>query len=107
MDITLTIGTLKTATLTITPDEEFSATVKLAGLASDVSLTLGAITDAKYIAVFGAEGVSFKIDSGGTDPVYANPFAILTEEDLGSGVDVILLSNSAVAEATVYVYAGE
>ena len=107
MDVTLTIGTTKTDTQAITPTEQFEALVKLALGAADVSLTLGTLAAPKMIAVFGAEGVSFKIGAGGTDSIKADPFAIIFDENGDIGETAILLSNSDSVEHDVYVYAYE
>lgn len=89
-----------------TVTEKFDHTLQLANGASDVSLTLGAMTDPIFIFVLGATGVSFKLASGGTDAIGANPFGAVCDDD-GLGVTEILLSNSDSVEHTVRVMAGE
>ena len=105
--IAVTIGGVAVATSTITPQETFQTMVRLPGAAVDTSLTLGLLTNPKYLVVAGPVGTSFKLNVGGTDAIQCNPIAVLTEEDLGRALTLILLSNSQAGEATVYVYAGE
>lgn len=94
----------KSSALTVT--EQFEHTMTLVAGASDENVDLGGITDPQYIIVFGATGVSFKLDSTGTDSLEANPFAAVSDED-GLGVDEILLSNSDGVDHDVVIYAGE
>lgn len=105
-DVTLAVGT-KTETQSVTPGEVFNQTLKLAAAASDTSLTLGTLTDPKFIAVYGGEGISFKLGSGGTDAITADPMAIICADNDGIGESIILLSNSSASEVVVYVYAEE
>lgn len=86
--------------------EKFRHEMKLAAGATDVSLTLGAMTNPVYISVKGAEGVSFKLATEGTDSIGANPCALVADED-GLGIEEILLSNSSGAEVDVTVLAAE
>lgn len=86
--------------------EKFRHEMKLAAGATDVSLTLGAMTDPVYVSVKGTTGVSFKLASGGTDAIGANPCAIVTNDD-GLGISEILLSNSGGSEVDVVVLAAE
>lgn len=95
-----------TGTQSGTEVEYFKNTITLPGSASDTSLTLGTLTDPTVIAVFGATGISFKLGSGGTDSIKANPFAAIADAD-GIGESVILLSNGDASEQTVTVIAAE
>jgi hypothetical protein len=88
-------------------DEEFWATVTLPAAASDTVLKLNLLTDPKILIVVGATGVSFKLDSTGTDAIAADPYAVVANEDAGLGIDEILLSNSDASEHTVTVVAWE
>ena len=74
--------------------EEVWMQVSLEAAASDTVLKLNLLTDPKILVVIGAKGVSFKLDSTGTDAIAANPIAVLGDEDEGLGIDEILLSNS-------------
>lgn len=105
-DIDVNYGSTKEETMSTTPGETFATEVKVPAGASDTSLKLGLLTDPVVLVVYGATGVSFKLDSTGTDPIKANPFAVVSDED-GLSIDEILLSNSAAQEQTVYVYAEE
>lgn len=102
----LTVESETAVTGSGTESEKFRHALKLAAGATDVSLTLGTITDPVYIAVLAAEGVSFKLASGGTDAIGANPCAFVADET-GLGVSEILLSNSSGAEVDVTVLAAE
>lgn len=86
--------------------EKFRHEVKLAAGAEDVSLTLGMMTDPVYISVEGAEGVSFKLATEGTDSIGANPCALVADAT-GLGIEEILLSNSSGAEVDVVILAAE
>ena len=86
--------------------EKFRHELKLAAGASNVSLTLGTMTDPVYISVKGDSGVSFKLATEGSDSIGANPCALVADED-GLGVEEILLSNSSGAEVDVVVLAAE
>lgn len=78
----------------------------VAGLASDVNVKLGTLTDPKFLKVSGSVGVSIKIASGGT-AISANPWAFLSEVTNGLGISEIWISNSDPSEATVTILAGE
>lgn len=98
--------TLGTATGTV--GEKFNHTMRLAGAASDISLTLGAITNPKYIIVVAsATGVSFKLGGAGTDAINAYPYAVVCSDTAGFACTAILLSNGGAQECDVTVYAGE
>jgi hypothetical protein len=103
---TAALDAVTLVTQTGTVGEKFQHTMKLAAGASDINLAIGAITVPKYLIVVGAEGVSFKLDAGGTDAIGAYPIAVVTDED-GMTLSAILLSNSGAQEAEVTVYAGE
>jgi len=75
-------------------DETFWAEVSLPAAASDTVLKLNLLTDPKVLVVLGAKGVSFKLDSTGTDAIHADPVAVVGDEDDGLGIDEVLLSNS-------------
>lgn len=102
----LTVESEDAVTGSGTSSEKFRHELKLAAGAADVSLTLGTMTDPVYISVEGAEGVSFKLATEGTDSIGANPCAIVADED-GLGISEILLSNSGGAETDVVVLAAE
>jgi len=80
-------------------------TARLASAAADVSLTLGTLTTPTLIFVKGGAGVSFKVVAG-TDPIQANPCALITDAD-GFTNASILLSNSSGVEVEVTVIAIE
>lgn len=90
-----------------TCSETFWAEVSLEAAASDVVLKLNLLTDPKMLVVIGAEGISFKLDSTGTDAIAANPVAVIGDEDAGLGIDEILLSNGDTQSHTVVVIAME
>lgn len=87
--------------------ETFWAEVSLEAGAADTALKLNLLTDPKILVVFGAKGVSFKLDSTGTDAIYANPIAIVGDEDDGLDIDEILLSNGDSQAHDVTVFAAE
>ncbi|HID63651.1 MAG TPA: hypothetical protein EYP49_13080 [Anaerolineae bacterium] len=107
----LLTGTSTDRTRTDTADasctETFWAEVSVAAEASDVTLKLNLLTDPKILVVIGAKGISFKLDSTGTDAIRANPVAVVGDEDEGLGIDEILLSNSDTQAHTVTVIAAE
>jgi len=104
----LTLDSTVLGTATGTVGEKFNHTMKLAGLAADISLTLGALTVPKYIIVVGgASGVSFKLGGAGTDVINAYPYAAICSDTAGFACTAILLSNSGAQEVDVTVYAGE
>lgn len=105
--LVVTFDSVIIVTETIVTAETFSAEVKIAGLATDISLTLGLLTAPKYLIVVGPIGASFKLAAAGTDSIVCNPVAIASEADLGDALTEILISNSQAQEATVTVYAGE
>lgn len=86
--------------------EEFVTTITLAASASDISLTLGGITDPKYVIVVGGTGCSFKIGAGGADAIGCNPFGAFCDPD-GLSETIVLLSNSDGQSQAVTIYAGE
>jgi len=104
-------GTTTDRTKTETADdscsETFWAEVKLPGSAADTVLKLNLLTDPKALVVIGTTGISFKLDSTGTDAIYADPVAVICNEGDGLGIDEILLSNGQAGEATVTVIAFE
>ena len=96
--VTELTGTSTSRTKSVTADESltevFWAQVQLEAAASDVVLKMNLLTDPLILVVFGAAGVSFKLDSTGTDDLPADPIAVLGNEDAGMDIDEILLSNS-------------
>jgi len=98
-------------TETVTADEEctetFWAEVQLEASAADVALLLNLLTDPLILVVIGGKGVSFKLDSTGTDDIGADPVAVVANEDAGLGIDQILLSNSDSVAHAVQVMAFE
>jgi len=115
--LTLTVtSALKTGSTTertessatdITITETFWAEVAVPAAAVDTALLLNLLTDPKAIIVIGATGISFKLDSTGTDAIAADPIAIVSDDDAGLGIDQILLSNGDTQEHTVTVIAVE
>jgi len=97
----------KTATATVALTEEFWATVKLPGSASDTVLKLNLLTDPAMLIVYGDEGISFKLNSTGTDAIGADPFAVVANNADGLGIDEVLLSNSDASEHDVTIIAIE
>ena len=97
----------KTQTADDTCEETFWAEVKLPAAASDTELKLNLLTDPKILVVCGSQGVSFKLDSTGTDAISADPVAVVGAENDGLAIDEILLSNGHSVEATVTVMAFE
>lgn len=81
-------------TMDDTLTESFWAQVSLEAAASDVVLKLNLLTDPKALVVLGAKGISFKLDSTGTDAIGADPTAVISNEGDGLSIDEILLSNS-------------
>lgn len=80
--------------------------VRLPGLASDTNIKLGLLSDPLWLAVFGDEGVSFKIASGGT-AIEANPFAFIADVEDGLGISEIWLTNTDAEEHVIYIMATE
>jgi hypothetical protein len=80
--------------------------MKVAGLASDVNVKLGTLTDPKFLKVSGAVGITVKIAESGT-ALSANPWLFLSETTNGLGISEIWISNSEASEATVSILAGE
>lgn len=110
------VSALKTSTSTDRTDtttaddtctETFWAEVSLEAGAADTVLKLNLLTDPKILVVCGGTGVSFKLDSTGTDSIAADPVAVIGDEDAGLGIDEILLSNSDSQAHTVTVIAAE
>ena len=87
--------------------ETFWAQVALQAGASDVVLKLNLLTDPKVLVVIGGEGISFKLDSTGTDALGADPLAVVANENDGLGIDELLLSNSDTQSHAVTVIAAE
>jgi len=97
----------KTDTATASLTEEFWAAVSLEPAASDTVLKLNLLTDPAILVVYGGTGISFKLDSTGTDAISADPIAVVANEDAGLGIDEILLSNSDSQSHTVTIIAFE
>jgi hypothetical protein len=74
--------------------------------ASDENVKLGALTDPLVLAVWGEQGVSFKIASDG-DAIAAYPFACLSNVADGLGISEIWVSNSEDSEKSYTVLAVE
>lgn len=106
LDGSTTVRTTST-TLTGTISEEFWSAPKLAAAASDVNLKLGGLTDPDILIVLGSAGCSFKLDSTGTDVIACDGGAVISDDDVGLGIDEILLSNSDGSEHSVTVIAFE
>ena len=101
-------ATDRTETITVddTGTQFFWIEVVIAAGAADTSVALGGMTDPKVLAVYGGTGVSFKLDSGGTDAIGADPLAVVGDENNGLGISEILVSNSG-AQQTVGIFAAE
>ena len=97
----------KTVTADASCTENFWAEVKLPAAAADTVLLLNLLTDPKILVVAGGTGISFKLNSIGTDAIGADPIAVVSNEDAGLSIDQILLSNSSAVETTVTVIAAE
>lgn len=80
--------------------------MRIPGSTSDQNIKLGLLTDPKWLAVFGDEGVSFRILEGGT-PLEANPFAFVADVEDGLGISEVWVSNSDAEEHVVYILASE
>lgn len=80
--------------------------VRLPGGASDTNIKLGLLSDPLWLAVFGDEGVSFKIADGGT-ALEANPFAFIADVEDGLGISEIWLTNADAEEHIIYIVAAE
>lgn len=80
--------------------------MRVAAGATDVNYKLGALTQAQWLAVYGAEGISFKLQLGGTS-IRANPFAFIADTDADTNISEIWLSNSSAAERSVTILAAE
>lgn len=79
---------------------------RIAAGASGVNIKLGTMTDPKWFALFGAEGVSFTISDGG-DAIAASPFAFLADVEDGLGISEIWVSNSDSQEHTITMMGAE
>lgn len=104
-DLVLNVTGKNTETYTVTPLEYFDAVVRIPGGASDTSVQLGLCTNPKFIAVWGGEGISWKVVAG-TDVLGANPMACISDDD-GLGIAAILISNSGGSEVEVRIIAEE
>ena len=104
-------GTTTDRTATATADDScteiFWAEVKLPSEAADTALLLNLLTDPKVLVVYGAKGVSFKLDADGTDAIAADPIAVVSNEGDGLAINQVLLSNGDTAEHTVTIMAFE
>lgn len=94
------------STTAITITELFRAEVSVPAGAADTALLLNLLTSPTVLIVIGGTGISFKLDSTGTDPVAADPIAIVAD-DAGLSIDQILLSNSDGQPHVITVIAGE
>lgn len=102
----LSPGPSSASTGTIT--QGFYLPLRLAAGASNTNVKLGTLTNPKFLAVFGGQGVSFKIISTGDNGRGANPFGFLSDVDDGIGdVSQIWLSNSDSEAHEVEILAGE
>jgi len=104
-----------TTTVLTSPGSEETGTVlevfggfpqRIAGSASAVNLKLGMLTNPLWLAIYGDEGISFQISSGG-DALEANPFAFLADTDNGLGISEIWVTNSEPGEKSVTILAAE
>jgi len=80
---------------------------RIPGGTSDLNLKLGTLAITKGIAVYGDEGISFKISAAG-DALPAHPFAYLGNNvAAGMGISEIWVSNSDQEEHQIVVVAWE
>lgn len=113
LTVTSALKTGSTADLTdtsatdISCTEVFRAQVNVAAGAADTVLKLNLLTDPLALIVIGAKGISFKLDSTGTDGIAADPVAVISDDDAGLAIDEILLSNDDAAEHSITVIAVE
>lgn len=95
---------------TVTADDSctqsFWLEVSITAGASDTNVALGGMTDPKILAVYGGNGIVFKLGAAGTDDVGADPIAVVGNENDGLGIAAILVSNSG-ATQIVGIYAAE
>lgn len=80
--------------------------VRIAGGSSDTNVKLGLLSDPLWLAVYGDEGISFKVAESGTD-LQANPFGFVANVEDGLGISEIWLSNADAEEHIVYIVAAE
>lgn len=79
---------------------------RITGLATDVNIKLGTLTNPLFLVVWGDTGISVKIANGGT-AMAASPFFAVCNQDTGLGISEIWVSNSEAAEKTYILLAGE
>ena len=75
---------------------------KIAASDTDVNVKLGSLTDPVLLALWGDQGVSFKISEGG-ESIAAYPFACLCDLENGLNISEIWVSNGTASEQT-YTY---
>ena len=80
--------------------------MRIPGGASDTNIKLGLLTDPIWLAVFGDEGINFKILEDGT-ALEANPFAFVADVVDGLGISELWVSNDDAEEHIVYILAAE
>lgn len=97
----------ETSAAEISVTETFWAQVTVDPAASDVVLLLNLLTDPSALVVIGAKGISFKLDSTGTDLIAADPIAVVSDDDAGLAIDQILLTNTDSQSHVVTVIAVE
>ena len=108
-----------TYTVAITPESESQTTqtgteteklrlrVQVTAGASDTNIKLGSMTNPKYLVVLGAQDVTIKLDSTGTDSLGTNPCLYVSDDDDGLGIDEILVSNAGAGAADIVILAAE
>ena len=79
---------------------------RIAAGASDVNIKLGTLADPLWLAVFGNDGITFRLALAG-QVLDANPFAFLADEQNGLGISEIWVSNSDSQEQTIILVAAE
>ena len=99
-------GSLLTVTSVPSTTRKVSLIIQSTAGASDTSVSLAGLTTPEILIVKGAKGISFKLGSGGTDPINANPIAIVSCE-AGWACTSIKLSNSDSENHQVEILAGE
>ena len=79
---------------------------RIPGETTDMNLKLGTLTSPKWLAIFGAPGISIKTELTGT-PMRANPFAFVADESEELGISEIWVTNSDPTERSITILAAE
>jgi hypothetical protein len=73
---------------------------------SDLNIKLGTLTNPLWLAIWGAEGITFNTTLTGSE-IDADPFAFLADETNGLGISEIWVSNSSGQEQSITILAAE